>query len=78
MKVAMGYNNDKDAFSAGKKRLRETEKLSSLINRLRETESALEKMRDELEKRVAERTAELVKTNELLKQEIAERKQAAL
>ena len=36
----------------------------------------LTRARDELEKRVDERTAELLKTNERLKQEIAERKKA--
>ena len=39
-------------------------------------EEALRKAHDELEMRVDERTAELVKTNERLKQEIEERKQA--
>jgi len=37
-------------------------------------QEALQKAYDELEKRVEERTAELMQTNELLKQEIAERK----
>ena len=37
---------------------------------------AVRKARDELEQRVEERTAELTKTNEQLKQEIVERKQA--
>ena len=39
-------------------------------------EAELEKARDELERRVAERTAELLQTNESLSREIAERKQA--
>src|ERR687886_99049 len=43
-------------------------------------QEALQKAHDELEKRVAQRTAELIRTNELLKQEIAEheRTEAAL
>ena len=39
-------------------------------------QEALREARDALEQKVAERTAELVNTNELLKQEIKERKQA--
>jgi PAS domain S-box-containing protein len=39
-------------------------------------EEELQKAHDELERRVEERTADLVKTNELLKQEIVTRKQA--
>jgi len=66
------------AMKAGNKRLQETEELSRLISRLRQTEKALEKARDKLEKRVQERTAELLETNKLLTQEISERKKAAL
>lgn len=61
---------------AGDLRLRETEELSRLIAKLKETEKALEKAKDELEHRVEVRTAELSKANDTLKQEILERKQA--
>jgi len=56
----------------GDLRIRETEELSRLIAKLKETEKALEKARDELE----QRAAELSKANLTLKQEISERKQA--
>jgi len=42
----------------------------------REAEAALRRAHDELEQKVAERTAELQETNEALKEEIAERKRA--
>jgi PAS domain S-box-containing protein len=42
----------------------------------KETEEALQRAHDELERRVEERTAELTKANEELKAEIVERKQA--
>ena len=47
-----------------------------LYSKRKRTEEALEKARNELEKRVDERTAELSKANELLQQEIMERKRA--
>ena len=47
-----------------------------LFSKQKQAEEALEKARDELEKRVEERTAEISKANALLKREIAERKRA--
>lgn len=44
----------------------------------REAEAALQKARDELENRVAERTRELVQANDSLSREIAEREQAEI
>ncbi|NBB73101.1 MAG: PAS domain S-box protein [Bacteroidetes bacterium] len=46
------------------------------ITEQKKTERALRRARDELEERVEERTAELAKTNEELKAEIGERRQA--
>jgi len=47
-----------------------------LYSEHKQTEEALQKAYDELEERVEERTAELSKTNTLMKQEIVERKTA--
>ncbi len=49
---------------------------NEMASHLRDREEALRKARDELERRVEERTAELSKSNSLLRQEIVERKQA--
>ncbi len=62
---------------AGRARLQETEELSLLVRAKCEAEQRLEKARDDLEKRVNERTAELSRANADLIAEIAERKRAA-
>jgi DNA-binding NtrC family response regulator len=46
------------------------------MDRIRRAEMALQKAHDELEKRVQERTAELVRVNERLRREVDERKRA--
>jgi two-component system cell cycle sensor histidine kinase/response regulator CckA len=56
-------------------RLRETAEFAEVIARLKETDSALEKTRDELERRVEERTTELSKANLTLQREISEHQQ---
>jgi signal transduction histidine kinase len=47
---------------------------NSMVEQLAEREKGLKKARDELETKVTERTAELAKTNELLREDIAQRK----
>lgn len=74
-KEAAYYRNI--AKMAGRVRLQETEKLSLLVGARRGAEQRLKVARDELEKRVDERTAELSRANTNLKAEIAERKRAA-
>ena len=64
------------AKKAGDARLRETEELSQLIGTIRKTEQKLKEARDELEKRVEERTEELSISNMQLQNEIAIRKEA--
>jgi PAS domain S-box-containing protein len=59
----------------GTRRLREAEELSALIAELRTTKNDLVRANDELERRVAERTVDLLEANRALRQEIAERKQ---
>ena len=49
-----------------------------IFRRLKDTNAALQKANDELEKMVAERTADIRKANEMLRQEIEERKNAQL
>ena len=49
-----------------------------IFRRLKNTKTALQKANDELEKMVAERTADIRKANEMLRQEIEERKRAQL
>lgn len=49
---------------------------NSMVVKLDSREKALKQAKDELEMKVAERTAELVETNELLEQDIIKRKQA--
>jgi PAS domain S-box-containing protein len=61
------------AAECGLGRLRETEILSQVIAQRRQAETALKKVRDELEQRVIERTAALSITNASLKREIQKR-----
>ena len=49
-----------------------------IFRRLKDANAALQKANDELEKMVAERTADIRKANEMLRQEIEERKRAQL
>lgn len=64
------------ATVTGRKRLKEIEQFSNLIQLRKQAESALGKARDELEFKVKQRTQELVLINDQLKNEIGERKKA--
>ncbi|MBK9515853.1 MAG: response regulator [Anaeromyxobacter sp.] len=64
------------AEEAGRLRLREGEALSLLLARAQRAERELEQVRDELEQRVAARTAELSAANAHLSREVAERERA--
>ena len=62
------------AQDVGSRRLREGEQLSALIAQLKQTEKELAEIKEQLEKRVIERTSELVQANRQLEREIAERR----
>jgi PAS domain S-box-containing protein len=64
------------AEEAGRRRLREAEALSSLLDRAEQAERALQQAHDELERRVEERTAELTRANADLSREVEERERA--
>jgi signal transduction histidine kinase len=64
------------AEEAGSRRLREAEALSRLLDRAQQAERELQAARDELERRVEGRTAELTVANAHLKRVVAERERA--
>jgi two-component system, cell cycle sensor histidine kinase and response regulator CckA len=63
------------AEQGGEKSLGDVHDLSEIVKDLRQTQDALHRSQEELEMRVAERTAELVRLNRDLANEIAERMQ---
>jgi PAS domain S-box-containing protein len=57
-------------------RQQEAEAMSRLVEQLRRADHALQQSRDELDQRVQQRTLEIAESNEELKREITERRQA--